>query len=140
MQVDADAGEHADSVRSLLGPSSLALYDDVSDAFDTLDRLGLRRGIVSNWQKGLSHFLRELGILDRVDFVVVSAEVGYQKPDVEMFEIAAERMGLATESILHVGDHPVEDVAAAQKAGFRTRHLVRPDSTETPVAGPRSPH
>src|SRR5690606_36971171 len=94
---------------------------------------GVPRGIVSNWQRGLSHFCRDLGILDYFDFVVVSAEVGFEKPDVQMFEIAAERMGVPPGEILHVGDNPVQDVAAATKCGFQTLHLVREDSTETPA-------
>src|SRR5690606_19026353 len=114
------------------GPSSLALYEDVHPTLEWLQGSGLRRGIVSNWQRGLSHFCRELGILDYFDFVVVSAEVGFQKPDVQMFEIAAERMGLAPSQILHIGDHPEQDVGAASACGFRTLHLVREDSTEVP--------
>ncbi len=124
------AAQHADAVRQLLGPSSLALYEDVLPTLEWIQGSGLRKGIVSNWQRGLSHFLRELGILDYFDFVVVSAEVGFQKPDVQMFEIAAQRMGLPPGEILHVGDNPLQDVAAATECGFQALHLVREDSTE----------
>jgi HAD superfamily hydrolase (TIGR01549 family) len=127
------AAEHAEAVRQLLGPDSLALYEDVPPTLERLKRAGLRTGIVSNWQRGLSHFVRELGILDYFDFIVVSAEVGYQKPDVQMFEIAAQRMGLMPGEILHIGDNPVQDVAAATECGFQTLHLVRDDSTEVPA-------
>jgi HAD superfamily hydrolase (TIGR01549 family) len=127
------AAEHAEAVRQLLGPSSLALYEDVLPALEWLQGSGLRKGIVSNWQRGLSHFLRELGVLDYFDFVVVSAEVGYQKPDTRMFQIASERMGLEPGEILHVGDNPVQDVAAATESGFHALHLVRDDSTEVPA-------
>jgi HAD superfamily hydrolase (TIGR01549 family) len=126
------AALHAEAVRELLGPSSLVPYADVPPTLERLRRSGMRMGIVSNWQRGLSHFLRELRILDYVDFVVVSAEVGFQKPDVQMFEIAAERMGLAPGQILHIGDHPEQDVGAAKACGYQTLHLVREDSTEVP--------
>ena len=90
-------------------------------------------GIVSNWQRGLSHFCRELGLLERVDFVVASAEVGLEKPDRRIFELAARRMGLAPEAMLHVGDHPIEDVDGAREAGLSALLLTR-DAPE-PVAG-----
>ena len=126
------AALHAEAVRELLGPSSLVLYEDVLPTLEWLRGSGMRKGIVSNWQRGLSHFCRELGILDYFDFVIVSAEVGFQKPDVRMFEIASERMGLAPGQILHIGDNPVQDVGAALACGFQTLHLVREDSTEVP--------
>ena len=126
------AADHAEAVRELLGPSSLVLYDDVLPVLEWLKNRSIRSGIVSNWQRGLRHFCRELGILDYFDFVVVSAEVGFQKPDVEMFEIASELMGLPPGEILHVGDHPEQDVSAAKACGYRTLHLVRDDSTEIP--------
>ena len=126
-------GQHAEAVRDLMGPRSLALYEDVLPMLEWLRRSGFRMGIISNWQRGLSHFCRELGILDYFDFVVVSAEVGFEKPDIEMFEIASERMGLAPGEILHVGDNPLQDVAAATACGFQALHLVREDSTEVPT-------
>lgn len=127
------AAAHADAVSQLMGPPSLALYDDVMPTLEWLKSSGLRKGIVSNWQKGLSHFCRELGILDYMDFVVVSAEVGFQKPDVQMFEIASQRLGLPPQNILHIGDNPIQDVAAALSSGFQCVHLMREDSVETPV-------
>lgn len=137
LQVGRDApppaAPHAEAVRELLGPSSLALYEDVLPTLEWLRGSGMRKGIVSNWQLGLSHFCRELGILEYFDFVVVSAEVGYQKPDVQMFEIAAQRMGLAPGQILHIGDNPVQDVGAARACGYQTLHLVREDSAEVPA-------
>lgn len=123
---------HAAAVRELLGPNSLALYEDVPPALEWLQRSGMRKGIVSNWQCGLRHFCRELGILDYFDFVVVSAEVGFQKPDLQMFAIAAERMGVAPDRILHIGDNPEQDVGAAKACGYQTLHLVREDSMEVP--------
>jgi len=127
------AALHAEAVRQLMGPSSLALYEDALPMLEWLGGSGLRKGIVSNWQRGLGHFCRELGILDYFDFVVVSAEVGFEKPDIKMFEIAAQRMGLPPGEILHVGDNPLQDVAAATECGFQALHLVREDSTEVPT-------
>jgi putative hydrolase of the HAD superfamily len=122
---------HAEAVRRLLGAESLRVYDDAPPVLDWLRRRRIPVGIVSNWQRGLSHFCRELGLLERVDFVVASAEVGLEKPDRRIFELAARRMGLAPEAMIHVGDHPIEDVGGAREAGFSALLLTR-DTAEPP--------
>ncbi|WP_190394579.1 HAD family hydrolase [Nocardiopsis deserti] len=56
---------------------------------------------------------------------VVAAECGLRKPDPRIYSHTAELLGLPTASVLHVGDHPEEDVAAAARAGMRTVHVNR---------------
>lgn len=123
---------HAQAVRDLMGPSCLALFEDVEPTLEWLARRHLPVGIVSNWQCGLSHFCRELGILDSVRFVLASAEVGWEKPDRRIFELATEKMQVAPAGILHVGDHPVEDARASLDAGMQAALLVRSGSASAP--------
>jgi putative hydrolase of the HAD superfamily len=52
--------------------------------------------------------------------VVISEEVGVEKPDPEIFRRALAATGLAAEEVLFVGDDPQRDVAGAQGAGMRT--------------------
>ena len=50
-----------------------------------------------------------------------SAEsTGKPKPDPAMFTAALEHLAIAPEQAIHIGDHPLEDVEAAQNVGFRT--------------------
>ncbi len=56
----ASPQEHSEAVKSLLGPSSLELYEDALTTLEWLQSKQLRIGIVSNWQRGLTHFCREL--------------------------------------------------------------------------------
>ena len=125
---------HAAAVRELMGPSCLALFDDVIPTLQWLRHRNLPAGIVSNWQRGLIHFCRELGILHYVQFVLASAEVRYEKPDRRIFEMAIGEMQLAPEQILHVGDHPVEDAQAAMDAGMNAALLVRNGTASVPGA------
>ena len=46
--------------------------------------------------------------------------VGALKPDGRMFASACDALGLRPDEVLHVGDHPVEDVHGALNAGMRT--------------------
>lgn len=93
-------------------------YEDVSEALRALKTAGVRLGVVSNWDASLEGLLRELGLLPYFDDVVASAAVGYRKPNPIIFDLALERMGVAPERALHVGDLPEADGDGASSAGI----------------------
>lgn len=64
--------------------------------------------------------VRRLG-LDKYFSVIVSAdEVGLSKPDPAPFLAALERAGVEPQEALHIGDHPVDDIAGARAVGLHT--------------------
>lgn len=77
---------------------------------------GMKVAIVSNWDRRLRPLLVRLGI-DWVDEVVVSAELGVEKPQLAMFRGACARLGVEPGNAVHVGDSPDDDVAGARAAG-----------------------
>jgi HAD superfamily hydrolase (TIGR01509 family) len=94
------------------------VFEPEPGAFAAVRRLqlrGLALCVVSNWDVGLAEHLERLGL--RVP-VVTSAEAGAAKPDPAIFRLALERLGVAPERALHVGDSP-EDEAGARAAGMR---------------------
>jgi putative hydrolase of the HAD superfamily len=115
---------HAPAIRDIMGSGCLALYEDALPVLRELKETGLRLGVISDWQKGLSHFCDELGIGEYLEVVVTSAEAGYQKPDARLFDAARRRLDVAAHEILHVGDR-VEDVEGAEAAGFSAVLLDR---------------
>jgi putative hydrolase of the HAD superfamily len=46
--------------------------------------------------------------------------VAQPKPHADMFEAALKFSGIAAEESLHIGDHPEQDIYAAQQLGFNT--------------------
>jgi putative hydrolase of the HAD superfamily len=57
----------------------------------------------------------------RVQFdgpVIVSADIGVQKPEAEAFAALANALGVAPEDVAYVGDNPASDVAGAIAAGM----------------------
>ncbi|PSQ10779.1 HAD family hydrolase [Halobacteriales archaeon QS_5_70_15] len=54
----------------------------------------------------------------RFDAVVASVDVGWRKPDRRAFEAVADRLGVRTNELLHVGDDPGTD-GGATDAGAR---------------------
>jgi putative hydrolase of the HAD superfamily len=119
-----DHAAHAPAIREIMGSGCLALFEDALPVLRGLKEIGLRLGVISDWQKGLTHFCDELGIGEYLDVVVASADVGYQKPDARLFETARRRIDVDAREILHVGDR-VEDVEGAEAAGFSAALLVR---------------
>jgi putative hydrolase of the HAD superfamily len=69
--------------------------------------------------------LETIGIRHLFHGVVTAIEAGAAKPARQIFEIAIEKAGVATDQILHVGDHPETDVHGARKAGMRTAWINR---------------
>jgi putative hydrolase of the HAD superfamily len=49
---------------------------------------------------------------------VSAADAGVKKPDAKIFTLGCKALDLEPESVLHVGDHPVEDVVGALDAGL----------------------
>lgn len=99
----------------------IALYPGVADLLAELRAAGEPVGIVTN---GVSHQQRgkiELTGLDRlVDDVVVSAEVGFAKPDPRTVQIALEHLGGTAADAWMIGDAAHADVAAGRAAATRT--------------------
>ncbi len=67
--------------------------------------------------------LERLDWIDRFDTVVISGQVGVAKPDSRPFEVACDNLGVTADEVVHVGDHPVEDIRGALDAGMRAIHV-----------------
>ncbi len=87
-------------------------------ALDGLEALGVRRAVVSNSDGRAELHLRDCDMLRGIEFVVDSAKVGIEKPDPGIFRIALDRMGIAAERALFVGDIRSVDEDGARAAGL----------------------
>jgi HAD superfamily hydrolase (TIGR01509 family) len=82
-----------------------------------LRRRGIPTAILTNGWSPLQQHKAE-----RVHFegpVIVSADLGVQKPEPEAFAALARALGAAAEEIAYVGDTPASDVAGALRAGMQ---------------------
>ena len=57
--------------------------------------------------------------------IIISGEIGIAKPQTEAFEITLDRLGVAPEQTLMVGNSLEKDIAGAQQAGIKTIWLNR---------------
>jgi len=100
-------------------PFRRVLQDEAIALLDELRRRGFKLGIVSDWEDTLEDLLRELGVMERVDALAVSAIVGVTKPDPRIFQAALDQAGASAEESLHIGDYLELDIAGAHAAGMQ---------------------
>jgi putative hydrolase of the HAD superfamily len=108
------------------------VYPDVLDGLERLRSRDMRIGILSNATSALVGFLEEIGLLKHFDFAVVSAVVGFRKPDRRIFEHALDLAGVLPANAAHIGDMYLEDILGARKAGIRPFLIDRGDKSLFP--------
>ena len=106
------------------------LFEDVRSSMSTLRSAGLTLGIVSNYEPWLEDLLVRLGIADELDVRVISGLEGVEKPDLAIYLLALDRLGLEPAQVAFVGDSPEFDVDPPASLGMlpilidrRERHL-----------------
>jgi putative hydrolase of the HAD superfamily len=114
-----------------LGASTHALLE-------ALRSRGLKLAVVSNTANPewlLRPVLERQGILERVDAIVLSSEVGKRKPHPAIFQRALSELGIAPDQALFVGDRLREDVFGASRVGMKTVQALwfRADEGAAPV-------
>lgn len=108
--------------------AALRLFPDAVDALDLAQaaRPRPRLGILTNGPQGVQRArIAHLDLTARVDFVVVSGEIGVAKPDPAFFAAALRLAGCAPPDAVMIGDNPVADIAGAKGAGLRAVWLDR---------------
>lgn len=109
----------------------------IAPNIDLIRRLrpAYKTAVLSNADSSLTRALREShGIDDLFDDVVVSADVGMAKPDVRIYQLSAQRLGLTPRECVFIDDLP-RNVEGAQSAGMRGIHfLVNQQDLEVQLA------
>ncbi|MFZ2832142.1 MAG: HAD-IA family hydrolase [Minisyncoccia bacterium] len=80
------------------------LNTEIIDIFKSLRQHGYKVGILSNDTTKLRDRLTSHGILNYVDTVIISAEIGFQKPQKEAFEILFSSLNLNPNEVVYIDD------------------------------------
>lgn len=94
-----------------------------SDAHSTLAALidkGYKLGIIANQKIGTTERLAFWGLRQYFDVIAASAEIGYAKPDKEIFEKALELAKCTAAESVMVGDRLDNDIIPAKAIGMKT--------------------
>jgi len=126
---DADGGDEAAdaSLADELGTSYFhhrdrdpALFPDTLPCLDAL-RAHYRLGLLSNG----SRLPEKVGLAQYFESVVFAQDHLVAKPDKGIFEVVERQLGVAPAACVLVGDHPLNDVVGAKRAGWRAVWIDR---------------
>jgi putative hydrolase of the HAD superfamily len=104
------------------------LYPEVLDVLEQL-RERFQLAVISNFDGRLRLILQNLGISKYFARILISSELGADKPDPEIFRRALKVMHLNATEVLHVGDDPERDWKAAKEVGLSVFQLDRPKNS-----------
>ncbi len=92
--------------------------EEVPGALERMRTAGYRLAVLSNTESNLRDRIAAAGIEPFFETLVISAEVGSEKPDRKIFDEALHRMAVQPERAVHVGDFYSIDVIGARGVGI----------------------
>ena len=114
------------------------LFPEIVEVLESLQP-HFQLGVISNFDGRLRMILEQLGISKFFRQVVISSEVGADKPDPFIYRRAVELAGIEAHEALHVGDDPVRDWEGAASAGLHILRLERPRNSVRDVVAACTP-
>ena len=106
-------------------PGVWAVFDDVEPFLREVSKTH-RLGVVSNFDGRLRRILADLGLAKYFEHIVISSEVGCEKPHKDIFLHAASLFGVSPGQCLHIGDDERRDLEGATSAGMNALLVDRP--------------
>jgi HAD superfamily hydrolase (TIGR01509 family) len=113
------------------------LEPNISNVLKQLRNQNILTGIICNTGRtpgfGIRRFLENEGVAKYFDHMLFSDEIGIRKPDPRIFQIAATKLNVKLDEIVHVGDNLKSDVWGAKKAGLKAIYFstnIGKDETE----------
>jgi putative hydrolase of the HAD superfamily len=103
---------------------SARLYADALPFLRALRSRGIKIAIVSNCSEHTRDLLESNGVAELADTLVLSCEVGAEKPAAEIFTHALDQLGMTAGQAVFVDDQP-SYCAGAAALGITTVQIVR---------------
>jgi len=97
--------------------------EGAADCCRAVRQRGMKTAIVLNWDVRLRAILDQLEVWSWIDLAVISAEEGVEKPSAAIFHRTCDRLGVAPDRAVHVGDSRRNDVEGARAAGLHAWHF-----------------
>lgn len=102
------------------------LVDGAIELLLQLRAMGWETGILSNGFVEVQHRkIRNSGLAPYIDYVVLSDDIGVNKPDVRLYRHAEQHAGVVSEDCLMIGDNLSTDIAGAVAAGWQAIYFTR---------------
>jgi len=100
------------------------LYDDSIPFLQALKSRGIKTVVVSNCSENTRALLEKRGVAGLADDLVLSCEVGVEKPAAEIYQVALDLVGVTAAQAVFVDDQP-GFCAGAAALGITAVQIVR---------------
>jgi len=110
----------------------IELYDDTIKTLEYLKDNNVKIALISNAATFHKDPLYKFGLDKYFDYVCFSCDVGYWKPQKEIYKITLENLGLKPEETIMIGDNKQKDFEMPKEIGINGLHLNRNNSTKNP--------
>ncbi|WP_242403663.1 HAD family hydrolase [Paenibacillus pini] len=99
---------------------SAVLIDQAKEVVTVL-RKKYKTGLITNGKTNIQYGkIDQIGMRNDFDIIIVSEEAGVKKPDPSIFEMACTALDVRSEECIYIGDHPMNDIEGAFRAGMET--------------------
>lgn len=95
-----------------------AVPAETIQVLDELRSMGLKIGVLSNTHALELRAWSDSALVDLVDAVALSHEIGAVKPDPAAYAAIVDRLGVAANRAAYVGDGSCDELVGARRAGF----------------------
>ncbi|MBR3128355.1 MAG: HAD family hydrolase [Solobacterium sp.] len=115
----------------VISPDIYRLYPDALSTLKTCHERGYDNYILSSNFPELPAVAEAFGLSPYIHGVMLSADIGWEKPRPELFMEAMKRAGTYDKCIM-IGDNPAKDIAGGRAAGMKTIYVhPRPGTDNT---------
>ncbi len=104
-------------LRYIVSKQKTNINPKMVELVDRLRALGYKTGLLSNNSSENGLKIRQDKLDQHFDVVVVSAEVGYQKPSHEIFNLFIKRLGVSPSELIFIDDSE-QSLRLSQEIGF----------------------
>ena len=98
--------------------------DVIEGAFEVLERVkkdGYRAAVIANADSaGARNIIAYCGLEDHFDAIIISGELGIEKPDKRIFQAALDKLGIEAEDAVMVGNRINADIVGANRIGMKS--------------------
>jgi len=93
---------------------NMVCFEGVKDFIVWNKNIGVKIGILTDYETEYQiQKLERLGLINFIDIIITSEEVGIEKPSTQMFQTILRKMDLTTDKVVMIGDNFDKDIKGA---------------------------
>ena len=97
------------------------VIEGVFEVLEAMRKDGYRTAMIANANSAdARNIIATCGLEDYFDVIVISEEVGIEKPDKQVFKVALDKLGVEAENAVMVGNRIDADIVGANRIGMKS--------------------